>query len=80
MTGFDYINFGQSEGPRRGCLDSFDELVETAEQFIIRVKRKYPHDKIFLSGMSLGGAIAFKILLKHPQIVNGCIFLSPSIR
>jgi pimeloyl-ACP methyl ester carboxylesterase len=30
--------------------------------------------------MSLGGAVAFSILLKNPQIVNGCVFLSPSIR
>lgn len=30
--------------------------------------------------MSLGGAVAFHILLKHPALVNGAIFLSPSIR
>lgn len=30
--------------------------------------------------MSLGGAVAFNILLKHPNLVDGAIFLSPSIR
>lgn len=80
MTGFDFVNFGQSEGPRRGCLESFDDLVVTAEQYVIKMKSKYPNTKIFLSGMSLGGAVAFNILLQHPHLVHGAIFLSPSIR
>jgi pimeloyl-ACP methyl ester carboxylesterase len=30
--------------------------------------------------MSLGGAVAFSILIKHPNLVDGAILLSPSIR
>lgn len=43
MTGFDFVNFGQSDAPRRGCLDSFDGLVETAEQYVIKAKTRYPN-------------------------------------
>jgi len=30
--------------------------------------------------MSLGGAVTFNVLLDHPKLVDGAIFLSPSIR
>jgi alpha-beta hydrolase superfamily lysophospholipase len=30
--------------------------------------------------MSLGGAVTFNVLLKQPNLVNGAVFLSPSIR
>ena len=52
----------------------------TSEQYIIKIKSKYPDLKVFLSGMSLGGAVAFHIALKNPNIARGVILLSPSIR
>ena len=52
----------------------------TSEQHIIKVKAKYPNLKVFSAGMSLGGAVTFNILLKNPNLVEGAIFLSPSIR
>ncbi len=36
--------------------------------------------KVFLGGMSLGGAISFHISVKNPKLTNGIIMLSPSIR
>lgn len=44
------------------------------------MKAKYPNLKIFMCGMSLGGAIAFNISIKNPKLANGLILLSPSIR
>ncbi len=51
-----------------------------SEQYIIKTKTKYPQLKVFLCGMSLGGAIAFNISIKNPRLTNGIIMLSPSIR
>jgi alpha-beta hydrolase superfamily lysophospholipase len=61
-------------------LESFDELVSVSEQFTIKMKTKYPNLKIFMCGMSMGGAIAFNISVKSPKLANGLILLSPSIR
>lgn len=80
VAGYDYINFGQSGGEERGKVESFDELISVSEQFTIKMKTKYPNLKIFLCGMSLGGAVAFNISIKNPKLANGLILLSPSIR
>lgn len=80
MTGFDFVNFGQSDSPKRGCLDSFEDLVTSSEQYIIKAKNKYSGLKIFTAGMSLGGAVTFNVLIKQPSLVDGAIFLSPSLR
>jgi alpha-beta hydrolase superfamily lysophospholipase len=44
------------------------------------MKTKYPNLKIFMCGMSLGGAVAFNISVRSPKLANGLILLSPSIR
>jgi alpha-beta hydrolase superfamily lysophospholipase len=44
------------------------------------MKTKYANLKIFMCGMSLGGAIAFNVAVKNPKISNGLILISPSIR
>ena len=54
-------------------------MVVFAEKFMIRLKEKYPGKKIFVSGLSLGGAIALQMASKNSKI-DGIIFLSPSIK
>lgn len=44
------------------------------------MKTKYPGTKVFLCGMSLGGAVAFHISIKNHNLAQGNIFMSPSIR
>lgn len=45
-----------------------------------KTKAKYPGVKVFVCGMSMGGAVAFNLSIKQPSLVSGNIFLSPSIR
>jgi len=47
---------------------------------VIKIKNRYPGLKIFMCGMSMGGAVAFNISIKSPNLVDGVILLSPSIR
>ena len=37
-AGYDYKNFGKSGGDDRGLVDDLDSIVETSEQFLIRIK------------------------------------------
>jgi alpha-beta hydrolase superfamily lysophospholipase len=47
---------------------------------VIKTKNKYSNLKIFMCGMSMGGAVAFNVSLKNSNLVDGNIFMSPSIR
>jgi len=44
------------------------------------MKRYDKKIKIFLSGLSLGGSICFKMCLNNPQKYSGVIFLSPALK
>lgn len=79
----DFMNFGRSEGPFRGEITSLNELVEQAEGFIDFVMSKYKNSnqiKKYVSGLSLGGAICFKMCLRKPDSYSGVIFFSPALR
>ena len=77
----DFTNFGQSNGPFRGLIENFDEMVIEAEQFMEYILSKYEgKQKIFISGLSLGGAVCLRLALRKPDLINGVIFLSPALR
>ena len=77
----DFMNFGQSGGPERGVISSFDELIEQAEGFINFIEKKYEEKKpIYISGLSLGGAICFKMGIRNPEKYAGVVFLSPALK
>lgn len=79
VAGVDFKNFGESAGDSRGQLESFKELVEVSSEFAVRVKNKYPKLKVFMGGMSLGGAVAFNVSLQH-SFFDGLVMVCPSIR
>jgi hypothetical protein len=64
---FDQMNFGQSQGPYRGEIRSFEDTIRQTETFITfilgRLKSK---PKIYLSGSSYGGTVSFKMGVNHP--------------
>ena len=75
------MNFGQSGGPERGLISSMDELIDQAEGFIKFIEEKYEQKKpIYISGLSLGGAICFKLSIRNPEKYAGVIFLAPALR
>ena len=77
----DFLNFGLSDSPNRGCLQSFDHVVEQAEAFVKFILGKYEKEpKIFFSGMSFGGSTSFKIAIEKRIKPDGCILLNPALR
>lgn len=56
-------------------------MVKEAEQFVDFIMSKYEKKKlIYLSGLSLGGTICFKMCLRNPLKYSGVIFLSPALK
>lgn len=78
---FDQMNFGQSQGPYRGEIASFDDTLKQVDafiNFILGTLKSKP--KIFLSGSSYGGTVIFKSGLLNPGKYAGLIFLAPALR
>lgn len=61
---FDQMNFGLSEGPFRGLIESLDDSVRQGQAFVEFLLAKFQNKpKIFLGGSSYGCAICLKMSL-----------------
>lgn len=77
----DYENFGRSAGEDRGVLRDAEQVVRQAEAFVeFIVGGLKEKKKVYISGLSLGGAVCFKLAIRHPERYNGVIFLSPALK
>jgi alpha-beta hydrolase superfamily lysophospholipase len=80
--GMDYRNFGRSGGKDRGLVGSVTQLVEDTELVLNWARKKYGEGlKIFLIGLSMGGAISIKVANRaNVPNIAGVIFVSPVLR
>jgi len=74
--GFEFQGHGKSEG-RRCTIYNFNDLVIDLNNVVNMIKLKYPTNKIFLLGESLGGAVIIKYIASKLNNINGIILLSP---
>ncbi|CAK9150698.1 unnamed protein product [Ilex paraguariensis] len=74
----DYPGYGLSEG-LHGYTPSFDQLVDDVIEHYSKVKEipEFCSLPSFLFGQSMGGAVALKVHLKHPDAWNGAILVAP---
>lgn len=69
----DHRGFGQSEGTR--CyIDSFDDYIRDLRQFVGMAQG---HGQPLMLGHSLGGLIAYRYALTHPDTIRGLVLTSP---
>lgn len=68
-------------GGRRGHVDHFHLYVDDLADLIRIALEEHEHQKVFLLGQSLGGAIAAKYAIpkKHQEYLKGLILMSPAI-
>ena len=50
------------------------------KSFIDLVKREHPDSKVFLIGLCLGGKIAVNFFSSYPDLLDGLILISPSLK
>jgi acylglycerol lipase len=79
VVGFDQRGFGKSEGTR-GYLRDFSTNLADSGLFLQIVKEKYPGEKLFLLGLSLGGLTSYALALAHFTMFTGCILMAPALR
>lgn len=76
---FDLRGHGQS-AEQRSYIESYDACVRDIIAFLGRVEDRYPYNKRFLLGHSMGGAIVAKFLIQQPNLVDGAILSGAGIR
>jgi acylglycerol lipase len=84
VFGLDFIGHGYSEG-ERALINSADDLIDDAYQFVNYIIEKYHLGDFYLLGSSMGGTIAAELMKKltlekvYNKMLKGCILLSPLI-
>lgn len=68
----DHRGHGKSDGSR-GYVNKFDDFIKDLDEFIKLVKEKEGIDKVFLIGHSMGGLIALRYAIFHPENLKGVI-------
>lgn len=73
----EYEGHGRSDGTLGLILD-WNVLVQDVHSFFHQMtQQRFPDQKIFLMGESMGGAIAYSIIKAHPDFYRGVNFVSP---
>jgi alpha-beta hydrolase superfamily lysophospholipase len=73
----DYEGHGRSDGTL-GLVVDWDELVnDVSSYFKETVDTQFPNKKVFLMGESMGGAVAFCVYRKMPELFSGVNFICP---
>ena len=82
VQAIDLVGHGRSPG-RRGCIDSYDQLLDDVCISLRHSIESFPRLPQFLFGQSMGGNLVLNLALRRPQDVekaSGLIVGSPMLR
>ena len=80
-VGLDFRNFGLTKtNEKRGYIEDVHVLLADAEAVLTQLVEKYKVRQIFLAGLSMGGAIAFRMAINNKFPYADLIMFAPSIR
>lgn len=74
----DHRGHGRSGGPRWN-VENFDYFVDDLHKFVQLVKEGEGLNRYFMLGHSLGGEIALKYAIVHPEEIDGLIVSGPAV-
>jgi len=81
MYAFDHRGQGLSDrmldNRFKGHVDSFQDYVDDVKLFMDEVVNQRRHEKVFLMGLSMGGAVATAYAEQHSHELDGLILLVP---
>ncbi len=82
VQAIDLVGHGRSPG-RRGCIDSYDQLLDDVSLSLRHSIENFPKVPQFLFGQSMGGNLVINLALRRPleiETANGLIVGSPMLR
>ena len=74
MIALDRPGFGQSNGEK-----TIPSLADQAKIVQNIIKREVDNKRVILVGHSLGGSIAVRLAMDHPDLVKGMVLVAPSL-
>jgi acylglycerol lipase len=79
VFGVDYAGHGRSDG-MFVHIPSLQQIVDDCAEHLRRVKVRFPTKKVFISGHSMGGAVAILLAKHYPSLVDGALFCAPMVK
>jgi len=79
VQSFDLRGHGRSQG-KRCFVRAFDEYLDDTEASLLKAKRRWPGQPVFLLAHSLGGLIASLFVIDERSEVSGLILSAPVAR
>ncbi len=79
VQSFDLRGHGRSQG-KRCFVRAFDEYLDDTGTVLLRARRKWPSQPVFLLAHSLGGLIASLFVIHERSAVSGLILSAPVAR
>tara|TARA_R110001583_G_scaffold96819_4_gene241496 strand:+ start:18528 stop:19673 length:1146 start_codon:yes stop_codon:yes gene_type:complete len=74
---YDQRGFGRS--PTRGFWPGMNSLVQDASDALLVLRGLYPDTPVYLTGVSMGAAVAIITAASRPQLMDGVILVSPAV-
>jgi acylglycerol lipase len=72
----DHRGHGRSEGPR-ALIDRLDHAVADIDQLVLEAREPHPQVPVFMLGHSMGGTLALRYAIRHPDRLSGLILSGP---
>lgn len=77
VWGFDQRNHGNSPGAVRGSVDGFEPAIADLAALQMHAREESGTVPNFVFGHSMGGAMALRYALEHPERLDGLVLSSP---
>lgn len=72
----EYEGHGLSDGPM-GLIGDWNALVTDVTQYAQVIRQRFPQHPLFLMGESMGGAVAYSVQRRIPELIRGVVFVCP---
>jgi alpha-beta hydrolase superfamily lysophospholipase len=72
----DHRGHGRSEGPR-ALIDRLDHAVADLDQLLLEAREPHPRAPVFMLAHSMGGTLALRYAVRHPDRLTGLILSGP---
>jgi len=76
FVAIEYEGHGLSDGPM-GLIGDWEVLVNDVTQYLVTISKRFSDKPLFLMGESMGGAVAYSVQRRVPELIRGVVLVCP---